>query len=145
MAVTKQMKPPAGMCQTATQVKVLSFEISNIEEADSFHGLEGCMNCAVRARRGLLFRSLRPWYGTERKLSEPGRPVQFLRKQIPGNNLKRRGFRDDCTGVGLIHSRGVAGVMPCEDMIHSKGLALVCKGKGKHVPIIELEDTCKQN
>jgi hypothetical protein len=51
--------------------------------------------------------------------------VQFLREQIPGNNLKRRGFRDDCTGVGLIHSRGVAGAMPCEDMIHSKGLALV--------------------
>lgn len=145
MAVTKQMKPPAGMCQTATQVKVLSSEIINIEEADSVHRLEGCMNCAVRAKRGLLFRSLRPWYGTERKLSEPGRPVQFLRKQIPGNNLKRRGFRDDCTGVGLIHSRGVAGVMPCEDMIHSKGLALVCKGERKHVPIIELEDTCKQN
>jgi hypothetical protein len=35
--------------------------------------------------------------------------------------------------------------MPCEDMIHSKGLALVCKGKGKHVLITELEDTCKQN
>lgn len=145
MAVTKQMKPPAGMSQTATQVKVLSSEIFNIEEADSFHVLEGCMNCAVRAKRGLLFRSLRPWYGTERKLSEPGRPGQFLRKQIPGNNLKRRGFRDDCTGVGLIHSRGVAGVMPCEDMFHSKGLALVCKGKGKHVLITELEATCKQN
>jgi hypothetical protein len=35
--------------------------------------------------------------------------------------------------------------MPCEDMIHSKGLALVCKGKGKHVLITELEATCKQN
>ena len=119
------MKPPAGMYQTATQVKVLSSEIFDVEEADSFHVLEGCMNCAVKAKRGLLFRSLRPWYDTERKLSEPGRPVQFLREQIPGNNLKRRGFRDGCTGVGLIHSRGVAGVMPCEDIIHSKGLALV--------------------
>ena len=125
MEVTKQMKPPAGIYQTATQVKVLSSEIFDVEEADSFHVLEGCMNCAVKAKRGLLFRSLRPWYDTERKLSEPGRPVQFLREQIPGNNLKRRGFRDGCTGVGLIHSRGVAGVMPCEDMIHSKGLALV--------------------
>ena len=139
------MKPPAGMFQTATQVKVLSSEIFNIEEADSFHLLEGCINCTAMARRGLLFRSLRPWYDTERKLSEPGRPVQFLREQILGNNPKRKGFRDDCTGVGLIHSRGVAGVMPCEDVIHSKGLALVCKGKGKHVLIIELEDTCKQN
>jgi hypothetical protein len=123
--VTKQMKPPAGMCQTATKVKVLSPEIFNIEEADSFHLLEGRISCTVMARCGLLFRGLRPWYGTERKLSEPGRPVQFLREQIPGNNLKRRGFRDDCAGVGLIHSRGVTGVMPCEDIIHSKGLALV--------------------
>ena len=125
MEVTKQMKPPVGMFQTETQVKVLSSEIFDVEEADSFHLLEGCMNCAVKAKRGLLFRSLRPWYDTERKLSEPGRPVQFLREQIPGNNLKRRGFRDDCAGVGLIHSRGVTGVMPCEDIIHSKGLALV--------------------
>jgi len=125
VAVTKQMKPPAGMSQTATQVKVLSSEIINIEEADGFHVPEGSMSCADKARCGSLFRSRRPWYGTERKSSEPGRPVQFLREQKPGNNLKRRGFRDDCTGVGLIHSRGVAGVMPCEDMIHSKGLALV--------------------
>ena len=125
MEVTKQMKPPVGMFQTATQVKVLSSEIFDVEEADSFHLLEGSISCAVKARCGLLFRSLRPWYGTERKLSEPGRPVQFLREQIPGNNPKRRGFRDDCAGVGLIHSRGVTGVMPCEDIIHSKGLALV--------------------
>lgn len=97
------MKPPAGMCRTATQVKVLSSEIFNIEEADSFHILEGSISCAVKARRGLLFWSLRPWYGTERKLSELGRPVRSLREQIPGNNLKRRGFRDDCAGVGLIH------------------------------------------
>ncbi len=125
MEVTKQMKPPAGMCQTATKVKVLSCEIFHVEEADSFHMLEGSISCAVKAKRSLLFRSLRPWYDTERKLSEPGRPVQFLREQITGNNLKRRGFRDDCAGVGLIHSRGVTGVMPCEDIIHSKGLALV--------------------
>jgi len=119
------MKPPYGMFQTATQVKVLSSEIYNIEEADSFHLLEGSISYTVKARCGLLFRSLRPWYDTERRLSEPGRPVQFLCEQIPGNNPKRRGFRDDCAGVGLIHIRGVAGVMPCEDMIHSKGLALV--------------------
>jgi len=122
---TKQMKPPAGMFQTATKVKVLSPEIIDVEEADSFHALEGCMSCTAMARCGLLFRGLRPWYGTERKLSEPGRPVQFLFWQKPGNDPKRRGFGDDCAGVGLIHSRGVAGVMPCEDIIHSKGLALI--------------------
>jgi hypothetical protein len=139
------MEPPEGMYQTATQVKVLSPEITNIGEADSVHKLEGSMSYTAMARYSVLFRGLRPWYGTERKLSEPGRPVLFLQGQIPGNNLERRGFRDDSTGVGLIHSRGVAGVMSCEEIIHSKGLALLCKGKGKHVTTTELEGTCERN
>ena len=139
------MKPPEGMYQTATKVKVLSPEIYDIEEADSFHKLEGSMSYTAMARSSSLFRGLRPWYGTGRKLSEPGRPVLFLRERMPGNNLKRRGFRDGSAGVGLIHSRGVAGVMPCEEKIHSKGLALICKGKGKHVLTTELEGTCEQN
>ena len=76
------MEPPEGMYQTATKVKVLSPEITNIEEADSVHKLEGSMSCTAMARYSLLFRGLRPWYGTERKLSEPGRPVLFLQGQI---------------------------------------------------------------
>lgn len=139
------MEPPEGMYQTATKVKVLSPEITNIEEADSVHKLEGSMSCTAMARYSVLFRGLRPWYGTERKLSEPGRPVLFLGRQIPGNNLERRGFRDGSAGVGLIHSRGVAGAMPCEEIIHSKGLALLCKGKEKHVTTTELEGTCERN
>lgn len=139
------MEPPEGMYQTATKVKVLSPEITNIGEADSVHKLEGSMSYTAMARYSVLFRGLRPWYGTERKLSEPGRPVLFLQEQIPGNNLERRGFRDDSAGVGLIHSRGVAGAMPCEEIIHSKGLALLCKGKGKHVTTTELEGTCERN
>jgi len=136
------MKPPEGMYQTATKVKVLSPENTNIEEADSFHLLEGRMSHTVMARCSSLFRGLRPWYGAERKLSEPGRPAVFPQRRIPGNNPKRRGFRNDSTGVGLIHSRGVAGVMPCEEAIHSKGLALICKGKGKHATTTELERRC---
>ena len=139
------MEPPEGMYQTATKVKVLSPEITNIEEADSVHKLEGSMSYTAMARYSVLFRGLRPWYGTERKLLEPGRPVLFLEGQIPGNNLERRGSRDDSAGVGLIHSRGVAGVMSCEEIIHSKGLALLCKGKGKHVTTTELEGTCERN
>ncbi|NOQ87120.1 MAG: hypothetical protein GQ554_09605 [Deltaproteobacteria bacterium] len=139
------MKPPEGMYQTATKVKVLSPETYNIEEADSVRKLEGRMSYTAMARYSLLFRGLRPWYGTERKLSEPGRPVLFLQRQMPGNNLERREFRDDSAGVGLIHSRGVAGVMPCEERVHSKGLALICIGKGKHVSTPELEGTCEQN
>jgi hypothetical protein len=136
------MKPPEGMQQTATKVKVLSPENFNIEEADSFHVLEGRISQTVMARYGSLFRGLRPWYGAERKLSEPGRPALFPQRRIPENNLKRRGFRNDSAGVGLIHSRGVAGVMPCEEKIHSKGLALICRGKGKHASTTELERTC---
>ena len=136
------MKPPEGMHQTATKVKVLSPENTNIEEADSFHKLEGRMNHTAMARYSLLFRGLRPWYGAERKLLEPGRPVLFPQIRIPGNNPKRRGFRNDSAGVGLIHIRGVAGVMPCEEKIHSKGLALICKGKGKHATTTELEGVC---
>jgi len=139
------MEPPEGMCQTATKVKVLSPEITNIEEADSVHELEGSMSYTAMARYNLLFRGLRPWYGTERKLSEPGRPVLLLERQIPGNNLERKGFRDGSAGVGLIHSRGVAGVMSCEEKIHSKGLALLCKGKGRHDSTTELEGTCERN
>jgi len=63
------MKRPEGMYQTATKVKVLSPEIHDIEEADSFHLLEGSMSYTAMVRSSLLFRSLRPWYGTERKLS----------------------------------------------------------------------------
>ena len=142
MEATKQMKPPEGMYQTATKVKVLSPENANIEEADSFHLLEGRMNDTVMARYSLLFRGLRPWYGAERKLLEPGRPALFPQRWIPENNLKKRGFRKGSAGVGLIHSRGVARVMPCEETNHSKGLALICKGKGKHGTTTELEYTC---
>ena len=119
------MEPPEGMYQTATKVKVLSPRNLQHRRGDSVHKLEGSMSCTAMARYSLLIRGLKPWYGTGRKLSEPGRPVLFLQGQIPGNNLERRGFRDDSAGVGLIHSRGVAGVMPCEEIIHSKGLALL--------------------
>ena len=79
------MKPPEGMYQTATKVKVLSPENTNIEEADSFHKLEGRINHTVMARYSLLFRGLRPWYGAERKLLEPGRPALFPQRWIPAN------------------------------------------------------------
>jgi len=95
--VTNQMKPPERMHQTATKVKVLSPEKFNIEDANSFHLLEGRMNYTVMARYGLLFRGLRPWYGAERRLSESGRPVQFPQRRISEGNPERRGFRDNST------------------------------------------------
>ena len=140
------MKPPDGKYQTATQVKVLSPEIFNIEEVDSLHMLEDRMNCIYMARCNLLLRGLSPWYGIEWMLREPGRPGLLPQKRISENNSKRRGLGDGSSGVGLTHSRGVAGVMPCGDTdVHSKGSALICKGAGTRSPITELEELWKRN
>jgi hypothetical protein len=145
------MKLLDGIYQTATQVKVLSPEIINVEEADSFHVLEGCMNGTAIARYNSFLRGLSPWYDIEWKLSEPGRPELLPAYRISGDNLKRREFRDGNSGVGLTHSRGVAGVMPCESGVsrkeagHSKGLASICKGEGIRSPATELGALCKQN
>ncbi len=48
--------------------------------------------------------------------------------------------------VGLTHSRGVAGVISCEeDAFYLKGLALICRGKVKHSLNNESEKLWKQN
>ncbi len=52
---------------------------------------------------------------------------------VVGDKQERRGTNEGCLGVGPIHSRGVAGVMPCESVAHSKGSAVVCRGKEQHV------------
>lgn len=60
--------------------------------------------------------------------------------------LKKRELVEDVKAVGLTHSRGVAGAMSCEvNKFHSKGLALICRGKERHSLIIELEQLWKQN
>lgn len=126
------MKPSDGRYQAATQVKELSHEITNIEEVDSFHVLEDRMRHCEKASDALLLRGLRPWHGIEWKLQELGRPGLFSEKRIFADNLKKKGSKDDDSGVGLTHSRGVAGVMPCEKGVHSKGSAVICRGEGKH-------------
>ena len=172
------MKPTIGKYQTATQVKVLSPETSNIGEADSFHPLEGNMIYLGMARDKLLSRGLSPWYDIEWRLQELGRaltffvlnphfyghvrdnesgligvhtsPILALRKKryskVGDDGLKRQRFSEDVKAVGLTHSRGVTGVMPCEgDISHSKGLALICKGKETHSLNLDLEELWKQN
>lgn len=53
--------------------------------------------------------------------------------KVDDDKSKTRGFIEGIKAVGLIHSRGVTGVMSCEsNLVHSKGLALICKGKEKH-------------
>jgi len=59
--------------------------------------------------------------------------------------LKRQETVECDSGVGLTYSRGVTVVTHCEDLIHLKGLALLCKGEGKHKLAKELEELCLQN
>ena len=141
------MKPLEGRYQTATQVKVLSPEKANVREVDGFLAPEDRMKHAVMVRYVLLSRGLSPWYDIERNLWKLGRSRQFPRERISADNLKRKGSGEGCLEVGLTHSRGVVGVMPYESCFegYSKGLALVCKGKGKHRQDTEKERLWKQN
>lgn len=125
------MKPLEGRCQTATQVKGLSPVKYDVMEADSVHLLEGSRNCFDMVRSSFLYRGLRPWYDIEWKLQELGRSGWLSDIRISADNSKRRGGGDGHPEVGLIHSRGVTGVMPCESEAHSKGSAVICRGKGK--------------
>lgn len=139
------MKLSKGKYQTAMQVKGLSPEKYNIEEADSFHLLECGTNCDEKARSRMLLRGLRPWYGMEKKLQELGRPELLPEGRISANNPKKRGSGEGNSGVGLTHIRGVAWVMPCESKTHSKGSAAICRGKEKRGLYKEADKPCKRN
>ena len=125
------MKPQERRHQTATQVKGLSPETIHIGEADSVHVLEGSRTHDGRVSDASLVRGLRPWYGVERVLHELGRPERLPRKGILADNPKRRGGRNGCAGVGPVHSRGVAGAMPCAGKPDSKGPAAAYRGREK--------------
>lgn len=63
------------------------------------------------------------------------------------DKFKRQGYTDDFKAVGLTHSRGVVPVMRdvSDSEGYSKGLALVCKGKGTHRPDAERRNLWKRN
>ncbi len=71
-------------------------------------------------------------------MQELGRPDKLPVVGVSANNLKKRGCRDGLSGVGLTHSRGIVGVIPYASGSegHSKGLALVCRGKGTRNPTL---------
>ena len=108
------MKPQDRKHQTATQVKVLSPEMSTFIEADDFHISEGNKTDFALVRNLPLYRGLSPQYGVEWKSQKLGRSKQFSRERIFANNLKKRGSGNGCLEVGLLRSRGVIGVMPYE-------------------------------
>lgn len=78
-------------------------------------------------------------------------PELALRNERPtrvsDDELKTRGFAEGIKAVGLIHIRGVVQVTLGESAIggHSKGLALICKGKEKHSLITEFGELWKRN
>ena len=143
--VTESMKPLEGRYQTATQVKGLSPEMSNIKEADGVHFLEGSKKGFGKVRSHSLFRGLRPWYDIEWRLQELGRPERFSYRRIFADNLEKRGSGNDRSGVGLTHSRGVAEVMLCESKAHSKGSAVLCRGIGRRGLYQETDNPCRRN
>ena len=120
------MKPGVGRYQAATQVKVLSPVISNVEEVDSVHELEGSMICNAMVRYRLFLRGLRPWHDIARKRQELGRTMSFPERSHQQAEEARRWYGDMV--VGLTHSRGVIGVMPGGASAHSKGLAVKRRG-----------------
>jgi len=130
------MKPTDGKCQTEIiyRVKVSSPENINIERVDSFHLLEDSMIYTDKVRCKSFFRGLNPWYGTEWISQELGRAcISFRESGIVASNPKRGGSGEAIQAVGLTHSRGITEVMPCEPFNrHSKGLAILRKGKAKH-------------
>jgi len=141
------MKLSDGKYQTATQVKVSSSETLFVGEVDSLLFLENNMMYSIKVSYASLSRGLRPWYDAERNLREPGRSMQFPRRGISADNLKKRGGRDDCMEVGLTHSRGVVGVTSYvpERKGDLKGLASVRSGSGQHSLYAEREELWKRN
>ena len=95
------------------------------------------MSHTDKARYDPISRGLSPWYGFERKLQELGRPDKLPVVGVSAN-LKKRGYRDGLSGVRLTHNRGVIGVIPyaSESEEHSRGLALVYRGKGTRNPTL---------
>ncbi len=129
------MKPTDGKYQTEIRfrVKVSSPENLNIERADSVHLLEGRMSYSDKVSDSLSLRGLSHWYGIVWRSQELGRACINFSKRIAVNDLKKRGSSERIQAVGLTHSRGVIGVMPDEPFLrHSKGLAILCKGKEQH-------------
>ena len=148
------MKPPEGRYRTATQVKVLSPEITNIGRDDRVHFLEVSMSGSAMVSDRMPSRGLRPWYGVERRVQELGRPHRLREggatgepaacdsehtsclRAVRGHNRKGR-KPEGRWGVGSAHSRGVAVVMRGEGQTHSKGLTPARKGSRRHRPHTE--------
>lgn len=102
-AVTNVVKLVEGTYQAATQVKVLSPEISNVIEADVFHDAEGSIKGDIMVSHSLLYRGLRPWHDMRWSLRKLGRSSVFP-GGYAGTSQQRQGLADDTEEVGLVDS-----------------------------------------
>ncbi len=100
---TNVMKPVEATYQAATQVKVLSPEITEIIEADVFHCAEGSMKGDVMVSHHLLYRGLSPWHGMRWSLRKLGRSSVFS-KEYARTSQNRRELANDAEEVGLTDS-----------------------------------------
>lgn len=115
-------------------------KLQELGRARIYHWIKTCLCGQVRPK------CVRVCVSKHRRLHR--RQERSRRREVVGNNkLKRRGVAEYIRAVGLTHSRGVIGVTPYESRSegHSKGLALVCKVKGTHSPVPELETLWKRN
>lgn len=84
---------------------------NHLQRADLVLIGEGNIALSARARiarpAGVLDRD-RALHGTSRNLGDP----VYSSNEVGADNVKSGGSNDDALGVGLAHSRGVAGVMP---------------------------------
>ena len=101
--VTNVMKPIEATYQAATQVKVLSPEISNIIEADVLHKTEGSMKGGAMVSHHSLYRGPSPWHDMRWSLRKLGRSSVFL-KEYARTSQNRRGLANDTEEVGLTDS-----------------------------------------
>ena len=101
--VTNVMKPIEATYQAATQVKVLSPEISNIIEADVLHKTEGSMKGGAMVSHHSLYRGPSPWHDMRWSLSKLGRSSVFS-KEYARTSQNRRGLANNTEEVGLTDS-----------------------------------------
>ena len=102
-AVTNVVKPMEGTYQAATQVKVLSPEITGIVDVDVFHCAEGRIKGNDLVSCHSVYRGLSPWHGMRWKLDELGRSSVFSREYVVSSQ-QRREAANDAEEVGLTDS-----------------------------------------
>jgi len=122
------MKPTNGRFQAATQVNVVSLEILLMTKDDSFETLEVSTASCVNASMTRLCRGHRQWHGTERNMSEPGRPyhisysMEYRQTSVRYKEAEMYGRESDKLIIVLKQGNACG----------AKGLALLCSVLGIH-------------